>query len=203
MSELCSTYIDRCIAASCTNPMYAGVAPEAILFNYDQIASMPISNNKIAAITMKTYTSGNDTVSYCGYTVQQLGNRPFEGSQTEMVEGTYGNKFNHTVVLAVPDNGPEISHNIIDNFANGRFVAILQNDYVHTGTNAGDNKYQVYGASKGLRASSIVREVWGDNESFWIVTLVEENAPVSGVFFFNTDEATTDTAFNALKCTEC
>lgn len=213
MSELCSTYIDRCIAASCTNPMYAGVAPEALIFNYDQISSMPIVNNVISAITMKTYKVCVEDpqthqqvatdVSYTGYCCQQLGNRPYEGSQTEMVEGTYGNKFNHTVVLAVPDNGPEISHNIIDNFANGRFVVILQNDYVHTGTNAGDNKYQVYGASKGLRASSIVREVWGDNESFWIVTLVEENAPVSGVFFFNTDESTTVSALDLLKDTCC
>lgn len=198
---LCDTFINQCIDVDCNNPMFAGVAPEALLFNKDQIASMPISNNKIASITMKTYTSGDDTVSYCGYTVKQMGNRPFEGSQTEMVEGTYGNKFNNTVVLAVPDNGPDISHNIIDNFANGRFVAILQNDYVHTGTNAGDNKFQVYGASKGLRASSIVREVWGDNESFWIVTLVEENAPVSGIFFYDTNESTTDAAIEALKCT--
>lgn len=197
---LCDTFISQCIDVDCNNPMYAGVAPEALLFNKDQISSMPISDNKIAAITMKTYTSGNDTVSYCGYTVKQMGNRPFEGSQTEMVEGTYGNKFNNTVVLAVPDNGPEISHNIIDNFANGRFTAILTNDYVHTGTNAGDNKYQVYGAQKGLRASSIVREVWGDNESYWIVTLVEENASLSGVFFFNTDLTTTDAAYEALKC---
>lgn len=192
---LCDTFINQCIDVNCTNPMYAGVAPEALLFNKDQIASMPISNNKIASITMGT---DDDDNAYCGYTVKQMGNRPFEGSQTEMVEGTYGNKFNNTIVLAVPDNGPDISHNIIDNFANGRFVAILQNDYVHTN---GDNKYQVYGAQKGLRASSIVREVWGDNESYWICTFVEENATLSGVFFYSTDEATTDTAYEALKCT--
>ena len=200
MSELCKTFIDSCIAADCSNMMYAGVAPEALLFNFDQISSAPVTDNVISAITMKTHTVGSTETPYCAYTVQQLGNRPYDGSQTELVEGNYGNKFNHTVVLAVPDNGPSISHNIIDALANGRFMAILQNDYVHTGSNAGDNKYQVYGASKGLRASSIVRQVWGDDESFWIVTLVEENAPVSGIFFYDTDETTTDAAIEALKC---
>lgn len=207
---LCDTFITQCIGVDCTNPMYAGVAPEAMLLNKDQIASMSIADNKISAITMKTYTECVEDpqthqqvatqVSYKGYCVQQMGNRPFEGSQTEMVEGTYGNKFNNTIVLAVPDNGPSISHNIIDNFANGRFVAILTSDYRHSN---GDNKYQVFGASKGLRASSIVREVWGDNESYWIVTLVEENAPVSGLFLFNTDESTTDSAYEALKADCC
>lgn len=207
---LCDTFINQCIDVDCQNPMYAGVAPEALLFNKDQIASMPISNNKIAAITMKTHTECVEDpqthqqvateVDYKGFCVKQMGNRPFDGSQTEMVEGTYGNKFNNTIVLAVPDNGPEISHNIIDNFANGRFVAILTNDYRHSNA---DNKYQVYGAQKGLRASSIVREVWGDNESYWIVTLVEENATLSGVFFYSTDESTTDSAYDALKADCC
>lgn len=199
MSQLCNTFINGCIAASCSNPMYAGVSYEALLFNFDQVNSLKPNNNIISAITMAEDPDTHEP--YCGgYTVEQLGNRPFDGSQSEMVEGNYGNKFNHTVVFAVPDNGPAISHNIIDNLANGRFIAILKNDYVHSGSSAGDNKYQIYGGSKGLRATSIVREVWGDNESFWIVTLVEENAPVSGMFFYDTDESTTDAAFEALKC---
>lgn len=199
----CDTYLSKCIQVDCANPQYSGVAPEALIFNKDQI-SYTISHNKIAAITANTYVPEGETtpVAYCGgYTVQQMGNKPFDGSQTEFVEGTYGNKFNHTIVLAVPDNGPEISENIIDKFANGRFVVILTNDYVHGGTNASDNKYQVYGAQKGLRASSIVREVWGDNDSYWIVTFVEENATSSAIFFFDTDASTTETAYeNIPKC---
>lgn len=211
MANLCEKTLTACIAAECENPLFAGVDSEALIFNFNQIASVTYSqtNGNIASgITMKTYetTSEDPTthepvtvdVAYCGYTCQQLGNKPFDGSQTEMVEGTYGNKFTNTIQLAVTDNGPDVAHDIIDNFANGKFAVILKNDYVHSN---GDNKYQMYGFKKGLKCTAITREVWGDNESAWIVTLTEENAPQSAVFFYSTDESTTDTAYNALKCT--
>lgn len=205
---LCSSYLEKCITASCNNQLYGGLAPEALLLNFDQIASKTTSGSKISAITMKTYTSGDDTVSYCGYTVQQLGNNPYEGTQTEMVEGTYGNRFNHTFVFAINDNGPKAAE-IVKSLANGRFVAIMTGDYRHNSADhtadseieAGDNKYVVYGISKGLKASSIVREMYGENESAFIVTMVEEGAPEAEYYFFDTDESTTDTAYEALKCT--
>ncbi|MBR3467167.1 MAG: hypothetical protein IKH15_08125 [Bacteroidales bacterium] len=198
MANLCEKTLSACIAAQCENPLFAGVDSEALIFNFSQIASVTYSttNGNIATgITMGTDGQSN---SYCGYTCQQLGNRPYEGSQTEMVEGTYGNKFTHTIQLAVTDNGPDVAHDIIDNFANGKFAVILKNDYVHAN---GDNKYQMYGFKKGLKCTAITREVWGDNESAWIVTLTEENAPQSATFLFATDATTTDAAYEALKCT--
>lgn len=206
MANLCEKTIDKCIMADCENPLFSGVNPEALIFNKKHIASVTwdLTNGNIA--TGITMGSDEDQHSYCAYQVKQLGKRPYEGSQTEMVEGTYGNKFTHTIVLAIPDNGPDIAHDIVDGLANGTFCVILQNDYVHetnatTGTTAGDNKYQMYGFKKGLKATAITREVWGDNDSAWIVTLTEENAPQSANFFFVTDETTTDAAIAALKCT--
>lgn len=201
MSSLCEKLLNGCIAADCENPMFAGVNAEALIFNFSQIDAVTYSssNGNIATgITMKTYTDGNDTVSYCAYVCQQLGNKPYEGSQVEMTEGTYGNRFTNTIQLAVTDNGPDVCHDIIDNFANGKFAVILQNDYKHSN---GDNAFQMYGFKKGLKCTAITREVWGDNESAYIITLTEENAPQSGVFFFVTDETTTKAAYEALKCT--
>ena len=197
MSNLCEKIISACIAADCDNPLYAGVKSTAYIFNKSQIASVTKSGNTISGITMGNDGAAQNPVTYCAYTVQQLGNKPFDGSQTEMVEGTYGNRFNHTVQLAIVDNGPDICKNIVDSLANGSFCVILENEYVHTN---GDNKYQCYGFDKGLKASSITREVWGDNESAYIVTLVEEGAPTSGKFFYVTDESTTDAAVKALLC---
>lgn len=182
--------------------MFAGVDSEALIMNFSQIKAVSYDStngNIIDGIVMKNDTTGTDPVPYCAYTCQQLGNKPFDGSQVEMVEGTYGNRFNNTIQLAVVDNGPDVCRNIVDNFANGKFVVILKNDYKHAN---GDNKYQVYGIKKGLKATSITREVWGDNESAYIVTLVEENAPNSGMFLYVSDEATTDNIYEALKC-EC
>lgn len=209
MATLCEKTIDRCIKADCENPLFSGVNAEALIFNKKHIDTVTwngTNGNIATGITMKVKTAGDNPVLYCAYPVEQLGKRPYEGSQTEMVEGTYGNKFTHTIVLAIPDNGPDIAHDIVDGLANGTFCLILQNDYVHetsatAGTTAGDNKYQMYGFKKGLKATAITREVWGDNDSAWIVTLTEENAPQSANFFFATDESTTDAAIEALKCT--
>ncbi len=201
MSNLCEKTLKSCIAADCTNPLFAGVDSEALIANFSEIASYSYGTNPsvISGITMKTHEgSGTDPEPYCFFTVQQLGNQPYSGSQTEFSEGTYGNRVNHTIQLAVVDNGPEITENIIDNLLNGKFVVILKNDYVHT---SGDNKYQIYGSHKGLKCTGLTRELYGDNESAYIITLQEQNAPKSGMFFFVTDEQTTDAAYEALKCT--
>ena len=197
MSTLCQNLIQGCIAADCNDMIYAGMSPTGYIANFDEIASMTWADgNTVSGITMKTETVNNETVSKCFYTVQQLGNEPFTGTQNEMVTGTYGNKFNKTVVIAVPDNSPAAGK-LVDSFANGKFVFIGQNDYKKTD---GSAKYEIYGAKKGLKATTITREAYGDNEGMWIVTLVEENSPISSAFFYLTSEAATDTAVNALLC---
>ena len=199
MANLCEKLISNCIAADCANPMFAGVNAEALIANYSDIASVTYDQTNpsiVTGITMKAGTGSDD--SKCFYSVQQLGNKPFEGSQTEFAEGTYGNRVTHTIQLAVVDNGPAISENVIDKLLNGKFVVILENDYVHSN---GDNKYQIYGLSKGLKCTGLTREIWGDSESAWVVTLTEENAPKSGLFFYTSTESATDTAIAALKCT--
>lgn len=196
MSNLCEKKLNACIAADCTNPLFAGVDSEALIANYSDIASYTYDTTNpsiINGITMKTV---NDE-PLCFFSVQQLGNQPFAGSQTEFSEGTYGNRVNHTIQLAVVDNGPTITEKIIDNLLNGKFVVILKNDYVHTN---GDNEYQVYGSHKGLKCTGLTRELYGDNESAYIVTLQEQNAPKSGMFFYTTDQSTTAAAIEALKC---
>jgi len=201
MSNLCEKILNQCISVDCKNPLFAGVDSEALILNFSQIDTVTYDQTNgsiVTGITMKTHQgSGSSLVPYCGYVCEQLGNTPFSGTQVEMTEGTYGNRFTNTVVLAVPDNGPDVCENIIDNFANGKFVVIMKNDYQHTN---GDNTYQIYGIKKGLRASAIVREAYGDNDSAYIVTLTEENAPKSGVFFYATDATTTKAAYEALKC---
>lgn len=212
MSNLCEKTLKSCIAADCTNPLFAGVDSEALIANYSDIASYTYDQTNpsiINGITMVEDTTtvddgegGTTTVTtprhfYC---VQQLGNQPFAGSQTEFSEGTYGNRVNHTIQLAVVDNGPEITENIIDNLLNGKFVVILKNDYVHTN---GDNEYQVFGSHKGLKCTGLTRELYGDNESAYIVTLQEQNAPKSGMFFYTTDQTTTAAAIEVLKDTCC
>jgi hypothetical protein len=86
--------------------------------------------------------------------------------------------------------------NIIDNLANGEFVVILFNK--HKGTD-GKGKYQVYGYEGGLRQTEGPRDPYSEEtDGGWLVKL-QEIAPSSGIFIWDTDEATTDAAIASLK----
>lgn len=193
MASICNYLINQCVAADCDNPLYAGVDNEALIGNFEEIQTVTRSQTNgsiVNGITMKPNTSM--------YTVQQLGNQPFADSNTTMVEGTYGNRVQHEIHLAVVDNGPEITENVIDKLLNGKFFCILTNDYRHAN---GDNKYQIYGLNKGLKCTAMERQLYGDNESAYVITLTETGAGKTGQFLFSTDETTTDGLYDNLKGT--
>ena len=198
---LCEKLISDCIAISCENPVYAGIQSTGWIFNKKDIDEGTVTYatigtgecvkkdpNRVTGITLGTGIKG--------YQIQQLGKTPFSGTQTEMVEGTNMNTFTNTVSVLVPDNSSTASHNIIDNLANGKFVVILANEY--SGSDEAST-YQIFGLNKGLSASAITNEKYSeDTMGGWAVTLTEENAPVSGVFFWDTDKATTLGDINAI-----
>lgn len=210
--SVCDKLISKCVQVDCNSPMFAGLNKRAIIFNKDQIESLTFQecSNIINGITMKTYEVTSEdpqthepvttNVAYCGYTVEQLGNTPYEGTQIEMEETNVGNRFTETVRLLVADNNPDICKNVVDALASGRFLVIVENDYVNS---TGDNKYQVYGSGRGLQASAIVREAYGDNEGAYDVTLTQPKGTRSGVFFYSTSLSATDTAIENLICSSC
>lgn len=194
--SVCDKLIARCVSVDCENPMFAGINKTAYIFNKDQISKLTFScenSNIITGITMGT----DGTSSYCGYTVEQLGNQPYNGTQVEMAETNVGNRFTETVSLLIMDHNPDVCKNVVDALASGKFLVIMQNDFVNA---TGDNKWQVYGSGRGLQAATILREAYGDNEGAYAVTLTQEGGSKSGVFFFVTDLATTDAAIQALLC---
>lgn len=192
MANLCEKLLDNCIAASCENPIFSGVDSKAYIFNKSEIAKLTPatgSTNIIEGIVMKEKESG---VNYMGYSIIQLGKKPYEGTGTAFAEGNISNTFTHTLNFLIPDNSPAAAH-IIDNLANGKFVVVIKNDY-----SGSDEKgtFQVYGAKKGLSCTGVTNEKYGDAEGGWAITLTEENAPNSAMFFYKegvvADEATLD-----------
>lgn len=196
MANLCEKLITDCIVGSCDNPVYTGIDSIGWIFNRSEIdlTATEASGNKDASnaniyksIVMKTYTDDNETLSYTGFAVQQLGKTPFTGTQVEMTEGTSSNKFTNTISFVVPDNSPAASL-VLDSLANGKFVFVLNNDYVGSD---GRGKFQIFGLKKGCTASAIVCEKYSeDTEGGWQVTLTEENVPQSALFL---EHKTTDT----------
>lgn len=187
---LCSSLIAKDIDFACDEIGIRGVESDGIIINRNDIdfASSVPTGNVISDIVL--------ALGKKGYKVIQLGNSPFTGTQSSLNVGTYINTWNHTVSFVVLGNGQDVCDDIIDGLANGTFVVILRNK--NRGTD-GKDEYQVYGWYQGLRATEITNEKWSEEtEGGWLVNLQEQRATKSGMFFYNTDSATTAQAYNAL-----
>lgn len=180
MSEACDYKLAQNIGASCDNPIVQGLKNKGYIMNYDDIDfdSVQRDSDNNLIVTSLTLLSGKKA-----YSAYVPGKTPFTGTKSELSTGTYANKFNKTASIVVLDSGPDVAKNIINNLANGKFVFIMENKY------QGDDKkntFEIYGLEQGLTASEITNEKYSeDTDGGWAVTLIEENAPSSGIFLFS------------------
>ena len=193
MSDACDYKLAQNIGASCDNPIVKGLKNKGYLINYDDIDFDSIQRDETNSFIVKTLTLLSGKKAYSAYVP---GKTPFTGTKSEMATGTYSNKFNKTASIVVLNSGPDVAKSVISNFANGKYVFIMENKY------QGDeqkNTFEIYGLEQGLTASEISNDKYSeDTDGGWAVTLVEENAPSAGIFMFNTDIKTTRKALESL-----
>lgn len=194
MENLCESIIANDISFDCDDLVVRGLESDGLIINrrdIDLAATVYDNDNKniIKTLVLKTGKRA--------YEVVQNGATPFTGTQTTLTVGANVNSWQNIVQFVVLANSPTVSRDIIDGLANGQFVAILKN--LSKGA-TGNAKYQIYGYAQGLRAQEITSEKWSeDTDGGWLVSLQEAAAKKSALFLFNTDEATTDAAYEALK----
>lgn len=194
MSNLCESLIKAAITANCENPIVRGLEPDGIIINRSDIdfATCTVTGNVISSLVLKP--------GKVGYPVYQMGSTPFTGTKVSLTTGTYRNKFQNEVVIAILDNNPDVASKVIDGLANGSFVVILRNR--HKGED-GKAEYQVFGYYQGLTASAIENDKYSEDlDGGWLVNLQESNAPTSAMFFYVTSSAATATAYAALLASE-
>lgn len=192
----CESLIAMDIAENCENPIVRGLEADGILINR---ADVDFANCKFDDTAKNILKQLILKAGKKGYEVVQMGNTPFTGAATNMEVGTYRNTWTNEIPIAVLDNGPEVCEKVIDGLANGTFVLILRNK--HKGTN-GKSEFQVYGYYQGLTCSAGANEKYSEEtDGGWLMTLQEQKSPKSALFLFNTDSATTATAYEALKTT--
>lgn len=192
MAEICDFKLAMNLGTSCETPSIAGLKNKGYIINYDDIDWDAVefdenNNNIVTSLPAEQ-----------AFSVYMPGKSPFTGTQKALTEGTYRNKFEKTVSLVILDNGPEVSHKVIDQLANGKFVVILENEYKGADQK---NTFEIYGLEQGLAATEMTDEKYSeDTDGGWAVTLVESNAPRSGIFFFNgTVKATRETLEGMVK----
>lgn len=188
----CDFELAQGIAPDCDNPLVRGLERDAVIINRADIdfAACVRDSSNPAIIKTLALKSGKK-----GYSVVQVGATPYNGTQTAFAAGSYLNKFVKTASFAVLDHCPDTTKNVIDNIANGVFVMVVKNN---SAGSDGKGRYEIYGFESGLRATDLPRDPNSEEtDGAWVVTM-QETAPSSGIFLFDTDEATTEAAFQAL-----
>lgn len=189
-TEACDFALAQDIAVQCDKPQTSGLKNTGWLMNYDDIDfdNLTQTGNIVSQLALNQGRA---------YRVYVPGKTPFSGTQAAMVAGTYRNKFNKTASIVVLNSGPDVSENIIDQLANGRFVFIFENKF-----RGKDNKntFEIYGLEQGLTASEMTNDKYSEEtDGGWAVTLLEENAPKSGIFLFKESIAATRAAIKSLE----
>jgi len=192
-TEACDFKLAADIASSCESPQVSGLKNTGYLINYDDIDWDNLAKNadNDHIIESLVLLSGKRA-----YKVVVPGKTPFTGTQSAMTAGTYRNKFTKTASIVVLNSGPDVTKNVIDQLANGKFVFIFENKYQGEDKK---NTFEIYGLEQGLSASEMANEKYSeDTDGGWSVTLEETGAPSSGLFLFNESITATRAALTSL-----
>lgn len=188
---VCDSKIANDFLLDCANKPVAGLETYAVLINRDDIdfdASTfdATQINILKTLVLKTGKKG--------YQVQQMKNS-FNGTMWEQVEGDYINGTKHVFAFVNPDRtakGKELDGLLL----NGKFVAVIVNQ-----TAPDNGKFEVLGWNTGLKVPTAKHDYVQTN-GVTVVTLASlEQEPDPPYPFFNTDLATTRTAFETLYAT--
>lgn len=164
------------IVADACNPASKGVKAIGYIANFSDVNHAAMSNAK----TGRKYSQFVLNSGAKLYKIYQLGKKPFTGANTELQTSDYRSTWNKTLPVVLFANGADVVENIIDQLANGKFVAIIENAYAGNG---GDNTFEIVGLETGLMATAGNAEKYNDEYGGgWSITLTEENAPSAGLY---------------------
>lgn len=180
---LCGSQLVRDIVEDCDNPIFSGINPTGVIINFDDIASVVRDAQNPHIIRSIVLATGKR-----GYKFVQERNNSFTGTNTAANVNDFRNDFTATVAGFIPLDGAEPARDIITPMANGRYVVIVNNQWLHKDSGGNiDNEWQVYGIDKGLRMSSLQQTRYENNDA-WMIELQEPNIPRSATFLIPTGE---------------
>ena len=188
---VCEYLLNEEIGQDCSNPIFTGLKKVGYIINKSDITSITRSNNNSHIITAIALATGKKA-----YHIYQNGSTPFTGSKSTAKDGSVSGKFDHVAAFVVGADGPDINADIIDQLNNGKFVVIMENEYLNT---AGNNAFRVVGSRKGAVRTALEQDPYSsDTDGGWKVEVTESDCPVSPDYFFDTDVVTSRAALEAL-----
>ena len=191
----CATLISQGYEKACTRKAKQGYKKECILINYDDIDfanivrnATPGSENLVTTLPLFTGKQG--------YAINQFF-KPFQGSGRSFVRGTYIGTWTKKLGFVTLTKDQAQNLNLHDGLANGKFVAIIQNEDMGS-----DNKcaFEILGLTNGLTLTSCENDPYSEDVyNGDIFSLEETGADESAIYLWNTSYATTKAAYESYK----
>lgn len=182
------------IVADMCNPATKGAKSLGYIANFDDIDHTAMASSRVGNL-YNTFALKEGAKLY---KIFQSGKKPFNGAKSDAVVNDYRTTWNKTIPFVIFDNGADVTENIIDQLANGKFVSVVENAF--SGHN-GDNTYEIVGMETGLMMSEGTAEKYNDDYGGgWYITMMEENAPSAGLYVLDEDVAKTKAMLETL-CT--
>ena len=182
----CSYALADNIAGDCDSPRVAGYEQIGVIFNRADIdwANLSIDANNPRIIKAIAAATGKKPYALYNDRNNPL---PFDGTNTTLNTDT--DRYDKTVQFYFEGIGGGAAEDVVEPLKGGDFIIILQRK-----DHRGDGSFQVFGYQSGLKASAQVQD---ETTGYWLITM-GCSEPFAEVSFFDTDYATTKTAFDAL-----
>lgn len=176
------------IDQDCDNPRVSGYENIALIINRDDIdwASITVDSSNPRIVKTLALNSGTGIKPYVIYN-PRVNPAPFNGTQTEF--SADNNNYAKTLQFYFEGIGGGASMDVVEPLKSGSYLVILQRK-----DHRGDGSFQILGYQSGLVASAQVQD---EETGYWLMTM-NSNEPSAEIAFFNTDYATTKTAFDTL-----
>lgn len=182
----CTASLAANLSADCSNPRVRGYEQVGLIFNRDDIDWTSVTYDASNSRIVKTLAMSGAATPFVIYN-QRNNPLPFDGSQTEYNSDT--DQYDKTVQFYFEGIGAANSEDVVEPLKGGDYVILLQRK-----DHRGDGSFQLFGMQAGLKASA---QVQNETDGYWLMTMTGSE-PSAEVSFFNTDYATTKTAFDTL-----
>lgn len=187
----CAATFAANIAKDCATPLTGGYTGRGVLIDLADVTAITRDGSNPRIITAITMKAG----SYCCVIDNSFGPQPLTGSQTQSNTDDGMMKFLKTLTAMVPRRGADASKDIVEPTFQSPlgYLAVLEKR-----DRSGDGSFEVLGSEQGLKATAdgIVRNEY-ENGGATMVTMTCNETNFENVLF-DTDYATTLSAFEAL-----
>lgn len=182
----CSASLAGNIAGDCSSPRVKGYEQLGIIVNWDDIDFTALAYDSSNPRRVKTFALKSGKKPFALY---QNKNNPanFNGTSTTYNQDT--DYYDKTLQFYYEGIGGEDAANVVEPLKGGNYVAIVPRK-----DHRGDGSFQVFGLQSGLKATAQVQD---EETGYWLITM-NGSEPSAEVSFFDTDYATTKTAYDAL-----